>query len=145
MTLNSLLITVNPTPPFPHREENRNVKISYEIDKFFNKALTTKIYSPWRRAAPLNVVIRATRRSSRWQRKGSTFIFQLSSAFKPLDPNTNSPDWSTYISLKNWSRKFVYISKIFPPGDYFTDSHNIFPWLCLDFVGRKLNLVTLAT
>ena len=31
------------------------------------------------------------------------------------------------------------------PGDYFANSHNIFPWLFIDFVGRKLTLVTLGS
>ena len=60
-------------------------------------------------------------------------------------PNTNSSDWSTYISLKNWSREVVCISKLFLSGDYFINSHIIFPWLCIDFVWRKLTLVTLGT
>ena len=65
--------------------------------------------------------------------------------FKPQYPNTNSPDWSPYISLKNWLREFVCISKLFPPGAYFINSHHIFPWLCIDVVWRKLTLVTLGT
>ena len=42
MTLYSLLIAITRYPPFLHREENRNVKITYKIDKSWNKALTTK-------------------------------------------------------------------------------------------------------
>ena len=58
--------------------------------------------------------------------------------FKPQYPNTNSPDRSPYISLKDWLREFVCVSKLLPSGDYFLNSHDIFPWLCIDFVGRKL-------
>ena len=65
--------------------------------------------------------------------------------FEPHYPNTNSPDWTPYISLKNWLREFVCISKLFPPGDHFINSHHIFPWLCIDVVWRKLTLVTLGT
>ena len=65
--------------------------------------------------------------------------------FKPHYPNTNSPDWTPYISLKNWFREFVCISKLFPIGAYFINSHHIFPWLCIDIVWRKLTLVTLGT
>ena len=50
---------------------------------------------------------------------------------KPQYPNTNSPDWSPYISLKNRLREFVCWSKLFPSSDHFINSHNIFSRLCL--------------
>ena len=34
--------------------------------------------------------------------------------WKPQYPNTNSPDWSPCISVKNWLREFVCWSKLFP-------------------------------
>ena len=59
--------------------------------------------------------------------------------------NTHSPDWAPYISSKNWLREFVCRSKPFPSGDHFINSHNIFSWLCIYTVKRKLTLVTLGT
>ena len=64
---------------------------------------------------------------------------------KPQYPNTNSADWSPYISLKNWLRGFVCWSKLFPSGDHFIDSHNIISKLSIDDVERKLTLVTLGS
>ena len=64
---------------------------------------------------------------------------------KPQYPNTNSADWSPYISLKNWLRGFVCWSKLFPSGDHFIDSHNIISRLSIDNVERKLTLVTLGS
>ena len=43
--------------------------------------------------------------------------------------------------LKRLVRKFDKRSEHFPLGDHFSNSHNHFPWLCIDFVGRKLMLV----
>ena len=57
-------------------------------------------------------------------------------------PNTNSPDWSTYISLKNWLREFVCTSKLFTSADHFINSYQIFSKLCTDNVKRKLTLVS---
>ena len=37
----------------------------------------------------------------------------LHQPFKPQYPNTNSPDWSPCISVKNWLREFVCWSKLF--------------------------------
>ena len=145
MTLNSLLIAITRDPPFLHREENRNVKMLYTIDKLLNKALTTKIYSPWRQDRHVTWSSEPRKGLAVGSAKAVLSFFRHFNPSSPLDPNTNSPDRSPYISLKNWSREFVYISKISPSGDYFTDSHNIFSSLCLDFVGRKLTLVTLAT
>ena len=61
---------------------------------------------------------------------------------KPQYPNTNSPDWSTYISLKNWLREFVCTSKLFTSADHFINSYQIFSKLCTDNVKRKLTLVS---
>ena len=56
---------------------------------------------------------------------------------KPQYLNSNSPDWSPYISLKNQLREFVYWSKLFPSGDHFINSHSIFSRLCIDIVEWK--------
>ena len=56
-------------------------------------------------------------------------------SLKPQYPHTNSPNWSPYISLKNWLRDFVCWSKIFTSGDCF-NSHHIFSRLCIDIVKR---------
>ena len=65
--------------------------------------------------------------------------------FKIQYAHTNSPNWSLYISIKNKLREFDKGSKHFPSGDYFINSLNLFSWLCLIFLRRKLMLVTLAT
>ena len=57
-------------------------------------------------------------------------------------PNTNSPDWSTYISLKKWLREFVCRSKLFTSADHFVNSHQTSSKLCTDNVKRKLTLVS---
>ena len=59
--------------------------------------------------------------------------------FKPEYTNTNSPDWSPYISLKNWLREFVCWSKLFPSDDHFINSHHIFLRLCIGIVRRFMN------
>ena len=59
-------------------------------------------------------------------------------------PNTNSPNWSLYISIKNKLREFGKRSKHFLLGDYFVNSHDIFSRLCID-VRRKLMFVTFGT
>ena len=50
-----------------------------------------------------------------------------------------------YISFMNQLGKFVWRSKRFLWSDYFIYSHNIFSWLCIDIVRRKLIFVTLGT
>ena len=62
---------------------------------------------------------------------------------KPQHPNTNPPDWSPYVSLKNQLREFGCWSKLFPSGDHFINSHNIFCRLCIDIIERRSNLITL--
>ena len=62
----------------------------------------------------------------------------LCQPFKFQYPLTNSANWSPYISLKNWKDQTHFTF-----GDHFTTSHNLFPWLCLYILGRKLMLVTL--
>ena len=47
--------------------------------------------------------------------------------------------------LKRLVREFEKRSEHFPLGDHFVNSHNHFPWLCIDFVGRKLMLVNFGT
>ena len=56
---------------------------------------------------------------------------------KPQYLNSNSPDWSPYISLKNQLREFVYWSKLFPSGDHFINSRSVFSRLCIDIVEWK--------
>ena len=58
------------------------------------------------------------------------YIFHLTHEFNPLSPSiqiqTLKTDIDPYISCKNWLREFDSRSKLFPSGDYFIDSHNIF-------------------
>ena len=44
---------------------------------------------------------------------------------KPRYPQTNSPDWSLYISINNKLRGLDKRSKYFSLGDYFVYSHNL--------------------
>lgn len=67
-------------------------------------------------------------------------FFTLSS---PIS-HTNSSAWSPYISLKSYSREFDEKLKHFFFGDHFTNSQNLFSWLWMDIVGKKLILVTLG-
>ena len=67
-------------------------------------------------------------------------FFTLSS---PIS-HTNSSAWSPYISLQSYSREFDEKLKHFFFGDHFTNSQNLFSWLWMDIVGKKLTLVTLA-
>ena len=87
-------------------------------------------------------------------------------------PQTNSPDWPQYIpwriswenlikaqsfSLKwSFSKIFTYYPSDWPVyefdndqsiflGDHFVNSHNLFSWLNIDVVRRKLMWVTLGT
>ena len=50
---------------------------------------------------------------------------------KPQYPNTNSPDWSIYISLKDWSRESVCTSKLLTSDDHSINSHQSFSRLCI--------------
>ena len=63
---------------------------------------------------------------------------------QPQYPNTNSPDWSPYISLNNKLREFGRRSKHFLLGDHIINSHNHFSWQHMDIVRRKLMLVTIG-
>ena len=67
-------------------------------------------------------------------------VFTLSS---PVS-HTNFPASSPYISLKSYLREFDEKLKHFYFGDHFTNSQNLFSWLWMDIVGRKLMLVTLG-
>ena len=67
---------------------------------------------------------------------------QLTELFKPHYPNTNSPDWFSYISLKIELKQID--QNIFPLGHHFINSHGFFSWLCIGIVRRKLMLVTLG-
>ena len=51
---------------------------------------------------------------------------------------TNPQDCSPYISLQNKSRENVSRSRHFPVGDHFLHSYNLFLWLCINIVRRKL-------
>ena len=42
----------------------------------------------------------------------------------------------SYISIKKKLREFDIRSKHFPSGGYFINSHNLFSWLCIDFLER---------
>ena len=75
-----------------------------------------------------------------WPRPQSSLF-----TFKPQYLNTNSPNWSLYISLKNELREFDKRSKYFLLGDHFINSHNLVSWQCTDIIGRKLMLVTVGT
>ena len=43
------------------------------------------------------------------------------------------------------TNKIIVVVKLFPVGDYFINSHNLFSLLCFDIVRRNLMLVTLGT
>ena len=62
-----------------------------------------------------------------------------------LSPNIQMQILQTDLHTFPWLREFVCISTLFPSGDYFINSHNIFPCLCIAVVGRKLTLVILGT
>ena len=64
---------------------------------------------------------------------------------KPQYSNTNSPNLSLYISLKNVLREFDKKSKHFLLGDQFINSHNLISGQSMDIVRRKLMLVTIGT
>ena len=63
---------------------------------------------------------------------------------KPQYPETNSPNWSLYISLKNVFREFDERSKQFL-FDHFYNSHNLISWQCIGIIRRKLMSVTIGT
>ena len=63
----------------------------------------------------------------------------FSKPIKPQHSHTNSPNWSLYISMKNKLREFDKRSKHFPSSDYFFNSHNLFSWLCIGIIRRKLS------
>ena len=71
-------------------------------------------------------------------------LHALLKPFKPQYPQTNSPNWSLYISIKNKLREFDKRSKHFSLSDHFTNSHKLFFWLCNDTVLRKLMFVILG-
>ena len=68
----------------------------------------------------------------------------ISYPFKPQYPHTNSPNWSLYISIKNKLRGLDKRSMHFLFSDHFTNSHNLFSWLCIVTVRRQLMFVTLG-
>ena len=58
---------------------------------------------------------------------------------------TNSPDRLPYISFRIIRGNLIIDQCISLVGDHFTNSHQLFSWLCIDTVRRKLLLVTLGT
>ena len=50
----------------------------------------------------------------------------ISYPFKPQYPDTNSPNWSLYTSIKSKLRELDKRSVCFPFSDHFTNSHNVF-------------------
>ena len=60
----------------------------------------------------------------------------------PLPPHL-SPDISINV-LRDKLREFDKRSKRFPFSDHFINSHNLFYWLCMYIVRRKLILITLG-
>ena len=60
----------------------------------------------------------------------------------PFPPHL-SPDISINV-LRAKLREFDKRSKRFPVSDRFINSHNLFKWLCMDIVRRKLMLITLG-
>ena len=68
----------------------------------------------------------------------------ISYPFKPQYPHTTSPNWSLCISIKNKLREFDKRSMHFPFSDHFTNSHDLFSWLRIVIVGRKLMFVPLG-
>lgn len=61
---------------------------------------------------------------------------------------SNSPDWSPYSSLKNKLIVFLFVIKdqsFSPLVIMFSILINLFSWLCIDYVGRKLTFITLGT
>ena len=50
---------------------------------------------------------------------------QVGYPFKSQYPHTNSPNWSSYISLENELREFGKRSSYFLFGDHFINSHNL--------------------
>ena len=82
------------------------------------------------------------------RRKEQEELKKVGWALNPVSPqylHTNSPNWSSYISIKNKLREFDKRSKHFLLGDHFANSHNLFSWLFIDIVRRILMLVTLET
>ena len=68
-------------------------------------------------------------------------------SYPPPPPNPFPPQLSNDISinvLRDKLREFDKRSKRFPFRDHFINSHNLFHWLCMDIVRRKLMLITLG-
>ena len=90
------------------------------------------------------------KRSNLCRKYTKTFWWPLSipkaiEPFKPQYPQTNSPNWSLYIFLKNELREFDKRSKYFLLGDHLINSHNLISWQRMDVVRRNLLLVTIGT